>query len=305
MTYLSIVIPVYNEEENLRYLYDQLMQSISSLESYEIIFVDDGSVDRSIEIIRSIRDADKNVRYIAFSRNFGHQAALRAGIHKATGSAVIMMDADMQHPPTLIPKLVELWKQGFQIVNTVRSSKRLPFLKRCTSMLFYKLMNLISDIPLEPNAADFRLLDRKVVEMLKRLSESGFFLRGLTSWVGFRQTAVPYEASDRYKGTTKYSWAKMFSLAWEGITSLTVFPLRLSVWVGFSFFLLAILYGVYIVCTMIWNPSYLIPGWTSVICCILFVAGFQLIMFGLIGEYISRIARDVKARPHYIIADES
>lgn len=302
MVDISIVVPVYNEEDNLCPLYDRLSETLKALGlSYEIIMVDDGSSDRSAEIISNLNKNDNRVKLLGFSRNFGHMVALSAGLDHASGKAVITLDADLQHPPELIPKLVKKWKSGAEVVNTLRKeTKGIGIFKNISARIFYWLMNRIAKIDLPANAADYRLIDKKVVEALKGMKERSRFLRGMIRWVGFKQEFVEYEADPRFAGKTKYSITKMISFALDGITSFSSFPLRLSTYLGlmvafFSF--LYILYAVYI--RLFTNRA--IEGWASVLVTVLFIGGVQLIFLGVIGEYLGRVYEETKQRPLYII----
>jgi len=311
---ISIIIPVFNEEKNLPLLYQKLTEVLKVVPSYEIIMVDDGSSDGSAEVIAQLHQKDPRVKMISFSRNFGHMAALSAGLDYALGQAVITMDADLQHPPELIPDLLAKWKAGAEVVNTLRKqTKNAGIFKNLSSLIFYWVINKMTKIQLPANAADFRLLDRKVVQALKKMHERFcflrglkmherfYFLRGLVSWVGFKQEFVEYEADPRFAGKTKYSLGKMISFALDGITSFSAFPLRLSTYLGLTiafFSFLYILYALYIK----FFTLQAIPGWTSVLVAVLFMGGVQLIFLGILGEYLSRVYEEAKDRPLYIIS---
>ena len=243
---LSIVIPLFNEVDNITELYRQLTVVFTDLSNYEyeILFVDDGSRDGSFEAVKILNQTDKRVRGVSFSRNFGHQTALLAGLEHAKGDAIISMDADLQHPPDLIPQLVEQWQAGFEIVNTRRlDSEGVSWFKKSSSKYYYSLLNYLSDIPIEPAAADFRLMSQKVVKAYLSLPERGRFTRGLVSWIGFRQTIIDYKANARFAGKSKYSLIKMLKFGLDGIISFSARPLRLSFYVGFLVFLFGILYA--------------------------------------------------------------
>lgn len=297
---LSIVIPVYNEQGNIQELYNNLVSVLKV--PYEIIMVDDGSTDASLAKITELSRKDPKVKAISFSRNFGHMVALCAGLDNASGDAVITMDADLQHPPQLIPELLAKWQSGAEVVNTLRKeTKGAGFLKNITAGLFYWLINKIAKINLPSSAADYRLLDRKVVDTLKNVRERSRFLRGLISWVGYKQEFISYQADPRFSGKTKYSFSRMFSFAIDGITSFSSFPLRLSTYLGlitafFSF--LYVLYAVYI--RIFTNQA--ITGWASVLIAVLFIGGVQLIFLGIIGEYLGRVYEETKQRPLYIVS---
>lgn len=302
MAEISVVVPVYNEEENIRPLYDRLSETLKALGlSYEIIMVDDGSSDRSAEIISELNKKDGRVKLLSFSKNFGHMIALSAGLDHASGNAVITLDADLQHPPALIPKLVEKWKSGAEVVNTLRKETRgAGVFKVLSADLFYRLLNKIARINLPPRAADYRLLDRKVVETLKQMKERARFLRGLISWVGFKQGSVEYEADPRFAGKTKYSVGRMFSFALDGITSFSSFPLRLSTYLGLTVAFLSFVYILYAVYIRLFTNR-AIEGWTSVLVAVLFIGGVQLIFLGILGEYLGRVYEETKQRPLYIV----
>ncbi|MFA4843513.1 MAG: glycosyltransferase family 2 protein [Candidatus Margulisiibacteriota bacterium] len=297
---LSLVIPVFNEAENLLPLHARLAKVLKN--SYEIIFIDDGSTDNSLQVITTLHNQDFKVKAVSFSRNFGHMAALSAGLDVAQGDAVIMLDADLQHPPELVPELVRQWENGAEVVNTIRQeTKGAGQLKGLTAGLFYWLINRIAKINLPAGSADYRLLDRKVVDTLKNVRERSRFLRGLISWIGFRQTFVEYEAEARTAGQSKYSFGKMFSFALDGITSFSAVPLRLSTYLGLAVAGLSFLYILYAVYIRLFT-SRAIEGWTSVLVTVLFIGGIQLIFLGVIGEYLSRVFEETKQRPLYIIS---
>lgn len=298
---VSVVIPCFNEKDNIDILYRHLSIVIEAYTDYELIFVDDGSTDDTLETIRSVAEKDPRVRYISLSRNFGHQYALKAGLDHAGGDCVISMDADMQHPPELIPAMIEKWREGYEVVNTIRGDqKSLSASKKLSSGLFYFIINRLSSVEIKPGIADFRLLDRKVVDALKQFSENHLFLRGLIPWMGFRQTSVHFEPADRHKGTTKYTFTRMLRLALDGITSFSSRPLYLSISVGSIIAGIAFLYGIYAVYVHLFTDDAL-PGWTSITASVLFIGGIQLIMLGIIGIYLGKLFIENKKRPNYII----
>lgn len=301
---VSIAIPVYNEEEAIPILLDRLKPVLAQLPySFEILFVDDGSTDGTYQAIKNLQKHDRRVKAISFSRNFGHQAALTAGLQYATGDAVITMDGDLQHPPSLIPMLIEKWQEGFQIVYTTRESTvDEPFFKKFTSRLFYRIMNAFSDTHVQPFAADFRLLDRSVVNSLNTLEEHDRFLRGLIGWLGYSATGVPFEADARVAGTSKYSTRKMMKFALDGILSFSAAPLHLVTYLGLIVSVLSFLYGFYSIYAYFFT-SLTIPGWTSILVAVLFLGGVQLISIGFVGEYLIRIYNEAKGRPLFIIKD--
>ena len=301
---LSVVIPAYNEEGCLRELYQRLSPVLRGTGlDYEILFVDDGSTDATFRELRRLAEEDDCVSAVRLSRNFGHQAALTAGLALAKGKAVITMDADLQHPPELIPTLIEKWREGHEVVYTVRGETADSGLsKEMTASLYYRLLNFLSPIPIVPGAADFRLLDRKAVDALNAMPERARFFRGLVPWIGFRQTSVSFNAPERFSGETKYSFLKMFRLALHGILSLSAMPLRMATLVGAMVVVIGLLYGVYVVWTAFFNPESQ-QGWASIVLVALLLGGTQIFFMGVIGEYLARVFEEVKARPQYLIAE--
>lgn len=302
---LSIVVPLYNEADNVELLYQHLVTTLIKHDiNYEIIFVDDGSTDQSFEIIRRLHRADKCVKAIRLSRNFGHQIAITSGMDHASGEAVITMDGDLQHPPEMIPKLIEKWQQGFEIVTGIRkTTEKIGFIKKATAKFFYQLLNRMSNTKISENSADFRLLDRKVVEYLKRFPERSKFIRGIIGWIGFSQAEIEYNAPRRLAGETKYTFSKMFKLAVDGLTSFSSFPLRISILFGLFVAVLCLIYIVWAIYVRLFTAS-AIPGWTSILISVLFLGAIQLLCFGMQGLYISRIYDEVRQRPLYLIADK-
>jgi len=303
---LSVVIPTFNEEGNIDKLIDELSITLKEIHvsEYEVIFVDDGSTDQSLHKIKQHSKSDSRIKYISFSKNFGHQLAVKAGIDFAEKQGVISMDADLQHPVELIPKMVEKWKKGAEVVFTKRIDKKLPWFKKWTSKLFYKLVNSISQVHLEEGIADFRLLDRKVVLALREFNESNLFIRGIIPSLGFRQEAIEYIPNPRFSGETKYSFSKMLRFALTGITSLSAKPLYFSIYLGLFFAFLAFLYGVYAIYIFSFGHE-AIPGWTSIIASIVLIGGIQLIMIGIIGVYLGKLFAQSKQRPNYIIGEKN
>jgi dolichol-phosphate mannosyltransferase len=298
---VSIVIPSYNEEDNINALVDRLVPILSHYSDYEILLVDDGSTDNTLEIIQRLSEQNDKVKYLSFSRNFGHQMALKAGLDHVTGDCVICMDADLQHPPELIGQLIEKWKEGYDIIYTVRGDvTNVPFLKRSTARLFYAFINSISNIKLDRGVADFRLLDRSVVEVFRNINESSLFIRGMVSWVGFKQCAIKYLPDNRFSGESKYSFKRMVSFALDGITSFSVKPLHLATLFGLAVSLLSFLYGLFAIFMNLFTHM-VISGWTSVIVSVLFIGGLQLLMLGILGEYLGKLFIESKKRPIYII----
>lgn len=301
---LSILVPCHNEEDNVRPLCEGLATALSDVIDFEIVFIDDGSTDGTLETVVALCDEQPNVRFIALSRNFGHQNALMAGLDHVDADAVVMMDADLQHPPELVPVLVEKWREGYEVVYTLRKDPdHGDTVKRVTSRLFYRLMNFLSDVRLPEGVADFRLIDRKVLDVFREeVREYFLFLRGLTAWVGFRQCAVPYTPAARHAGRTKYSFRRMISFALDGITSFSTKPIRLSIGLGVTISGLTLVYAIYAFCAWAF-ARHTVPGWTSVILSVLFIGGIQMVLLGIIGEYVGKMFHEVKRRPRYIIRE--
>ncbi len=302
---ISLVVPAFNEEENLSVLVHRLMTVMARYDSYEILIVDDGSSDQTRHVLRQLSQAYPVVRFLSFSRNFGHQMALRAGYDNARGDAVICLDADLQHPPELIPTLIDKWREGYEVVYTVRAADpTLSWFKRTTSKYFYKMLRSVSNLEIEDGAADFRLLDRKVVNTLKQFKENDLFLRGAISWVGFRQCRILYEPAARYAGRSKYSFNKMLQLAAMGITSFSTKPLYLSVLLGFGMSLFALLFGAEATYEYFFTNA-TVSGWTTLVVLLVLIGGVQFIMIGIIGVYLGKTFVEVKGRPAYIVGDTS
>lgn len=299
---ISVVIPCFNEEENIHTLYGDLKSRLRSY-AYELIFVDDGSKDTTPEVLKALAAKDPSVRYISFSRNFGHQNALKAGLDASSGACVISLDADGQHPPELIPEMIRKWKEGYEVVLTIRDDREnTGVFSRMASKLFYRLLNLFSETKIEAGSADFRLLDRKVVNELKKLGERDLFLRGLVNWVGFRKTSITYVPQKRIAGTSKYSLSRKFRFAAAGITSFSTRPLKISIIIGFLFAFLAFLYGIYALYIALFTTKN-VTGWASLIISVLFIGGIQLIMIGILGEYLGKMFIENKQRPNYIVRE--
>lgn len=306
MKKIDIVVPCYNESENIRPLYEAIKEVFAKElpdHDFNLLLVNDGSHDSSLLVLQQLAKEDNRVKYLSFSRNFGHQLAVKAGLDHAFAPAVISMDADLQHPPALIPTLIRKWEEGAQVVATLRTyPEEISKKKRKSSQQFYKLLNLLSDIEIKEGSADFRLLDQAVVEVIRHMRENEPFLRGMVPWVGFTQVYVPYTAQARYAGETKYTIKKMFQLALSGVTSFSVKPLYFAVFLGFFFSLLSVLYVPYVIYSFL-NGSE-ISGWASLIMTIVFFGGLQLIILGIIGVYIGKIFTQTKERPAYIIQEK-
>jgi dolichol-phosphate mannosyltransferase len=305
MPQVSVVIPAYNEESNLTELHDEIMKTLPSIGiTWEIIFVDDGSKDNTWGKILSLRERNPSVKGLRLSRNFGHQYALIAGLSQSKGAAVISLDADLQHPPGIIPNLISDWKKGNKIVNTIRlDSEDISFLKKITSRLFYKLFSFLSGVKIESGMADFRLLDRQVVENILEFKEESLFLRGLVQWVGYPSSTVTYQSSERFRGDSKYTMKKMIRFALDGISSFSIIPLRVGILIGTitsGIAFCGILYAIY----SVFFVEKTVSGWASSISILSFLLGILFILLGVVGEYIGRILLEVKGRPRFLIRDK-
>jgi len=299
---ISVILPVFNEESNLQPLYSRLQQATQKRrEEWEFLFIDDGSTDGSYTILTDLHHRDPRVHAISLSRNFGQQAALTAGLDAATGDAAILMDADLQHPPEMFEALIQKWREGYDIVHTVRQAAgRLWDFKTLASSMFYGVFRRLTGIDLGLNAADFRLLDRQVIESLRSLRERTRFLRGLTVWVGFRVGTVPYQAEPRHTGQTKYTVPNMLHLALDGLVSFSAAPLYWTIFAGF--FLSAMGLGEIVYALTIRMTTHrAVSGWTSLIIWISLIGGLQLILMGVSGIYIAKIYEEVKQRPIYVV----
>lgn len=307
MKKISIVIPAYNEEGNLMPVYQRIKSVFENMQGYsfEIIFVNDGSRDNTQSRLEEMALDFPEIKYIEFSRNFGHQPAVKAGMDYADGNVIISMDGDLQHPPELIPQMVKKWELGYDIVYTIRSySKEIPYFKRKTSDLFYRFLSQISDVDLtNGGGSDFRLIDSSVAQVMKNLKEDDLFLRGLTSWMGFKQTGIEFVAGERFSGQSSYDLKKMLKFAFTGITSFSVKPLYLATYLGFIFSSLSLLYIPYVLYAFLTKTE--ISGWASLIMTIVFFGGVQLIILGILGIYLGKIFKQVKGRPNYIIRSKN
>jgi len=300
---ISIVVPCFNEEESLATFNQTLIQSLPGNYQYEIIYINDGSSDHTLQIILDLAKSNPAIKYISFSRNFGHQNALKAGYDFASGDCAISLDADLQHPPEVIPILISKWEEGFEIVNTLRHDHQsISYAKKISSGIFYQIMRKLSDVSIENGMADFRLIDKKVLKQLKLFQENFLFFRGMIPWMGFRQAIVPFKANERFAGTTKYTFKKMVKFATTGVTAFSVKPLRISIYLGSIIALIAFLYGLYAVYINLFTDR-AITGWTSVIISVLFVGGINLLMLGIIGEYLGKLFIENKRRPNYLISE--
>lgn len=302
---ISIVIPAYNEERNVPVLYANLREELGAAEEdeFELIFVDDGSSDRTWDAIAGLSASDVRVRGVRLSRNFGHQSALMAGLSAARGQAVVMMDADLQHPPAVVPQLIRKWHEDFQIVHAVRRDPpNVSWFKRKTSKLYYRLFSFMSGVAIEPGSADFCLLDRQVVDEVLKFEEQGLFLRGLVHWVGYATTSVPFECGERHTGTSKYSLGKMMTLGWHGVSSFSLVPLRIGIAVGLLSSTFAFLGTVYAIVGW-WVDDAVVPGWASSVAMTSFLFGVLFAFLAVLAEYVGRIVVEVRRRPRFLVRE--
>jgi dolichol-phosphate mannosyltransferase len=298
----SLVVPVFNEEQVLPLLHARLAEVVDQLDApAEVIFVDDGSRDRSYELMLGIRRRDPRFRIIHLSRNFGHQVAITAGIDHARGEAVIVMDADLQDPPEVVLEMAARWREGFEVVSAVRAERHgETFLKKFTAAAYYRLLRRLTDVDIPEDVGDFRLVDRRALDTFKAMRESDRYVRGMFGWIGFRNTSVRFVRSERAAGETKYPWRRMTKLAIDGILSFSRAPLRLVLNLGFLVSAVSFLAGITSIVLKL-AGVYTVSGWTSMVVAIFFLGGIQLTVMGMIGEYIGRIYEQVKNRPLYVI----
>jgi dolichol-phosphate mannosyltransferase len=301
---VTIVIPAYNEEGNLRKLHMELTNILGRIRKrFEIIIVDDGSTDGTWNVITEIYQKDKSVKGIRLSRNFGHQYAVYAGLSHAAGNAVISMDADMQHPPELIPKLIDEWHKGNKIVNTIRIDPNdYTYFKKVTAKLYYRIFSFLSGVRLEPGMSDFRLLDRQVLNTILGFREEGLFLRGIIQWLGYPSFNLPYQCQDRFSGTSKYTLKKMMKLASSGIISFSIIPLRLGIIVG----IICSLFAFWQMVDAIYSKVVLhtaVPGWAQTMTVLSFMFGVLFILLGVLGEYLGRVLIEVRRRPRFLVSE--
>jgi glycosyltransferase involved in cell wall biosynthesis len=302
---ISIVIPAYNEERNLEVLYSSVREIMNAAgeNDWELVVVDDGSKDRTWDVLKGLSNSDVRVRGVRLSRNFGHQSSLMAGLAAARGRAVIMMDADLQHPPALLPQLVRKWREGFQVVHAVRRDPpETAWFKRTTSKLYYRMFAFMSGVEIEPGSADFCLLDRQVVDEVLKFEEEGIFLRGLVHWVGYATTSVPFEAGQRHAGTSKYNLRKMLTLGWHGVSSFSLVPLRIGIAIGLlssTFAFLSVGYAI----VGWWVDDEIVPGWASSVVVSSFLFGVLFAFLAVLAEYVGRIAVEVRRRPRFLVRE--
>ena len=305
MKKISIVIPAYNEEESLLYLKERLDKLMGEMQQYEfeILFVNDGSKDKTLEIVKEFRQKDNRYCYLSFSRNFGKEIAMIAGIDYVTGDCAIFMDADLQDPPELIPELVKYWEEGYDDVYAKRRSRDgETFLKKFTSKMYYKILQKMTKIEIQKDTGDFRLLDRRCVNALKKLRESQRNTKSMFSWIGYKKKEVLYDRDARVAGKTKWNYMKLIDLAIDGITSFTTSPLRLATWVAIPTFMALVIYFIYVIakCCI---EGVVIQAFQAIILLVLFFSGIQILLFGIVGEYLGRIFNETKNRPLYLIKE--
>lgn len=303
---VSVIIPCYNEEEVIEKTYEEVKNvMISNRYEYEIVFVNDGSKDRTLDILREISQKDENVVVVSFSRNFGHQPAVSAGIKHCSGDVAIIIDADLQDPPQLIPEMIKIHlEQGANVVYGVRKERKgESFFKKFTAKMFYRLLNILSDVKFPLDTGDFRLIDKKVIEEFKKLKERDKYIRGLISWMGFKQVPIYYDRNPRFAGETKYPLRKMIKFALTGIFYFSDKPLKMVTTLGFLTTIIGLGLILYVIIQKLVNPSQVISGWASTMITIIFLGGIQLITLGVIGKYIGNIFDEVKERPEYIVEE--
>ena len=303
MKKISIIVPAYNEEESIPYLEKRLVALMNNMKNYEfeVLFVNDGSKDRTLELIKNLRERDERFCYVNFSRNFGKEIAMIAGLDYATGDAVILIDADLQDPPELIPELVKYWEQGYDDVYAKRKSRKgETFLKKFTSKMYYKVLQSLTNVEIQKDTGDFRLVDRRCVNALKKLRESQRCSKSIFSWIGYNKKEVLYDRDPRVAGKTKWNYKKLVDLAIDGITSFTTSPLRISTYLAIPTFLALVIYFIYVIVKCI-RLSVAIQAFQAIILLVLFFSGIQIMLFGIIGEYLGRIFNETKNRPLYFV----
>ncbi len=303
MKKITIIVPAYNEEESLPFLYDRLEKLINSIDNYEfeILFVNDGSKDNTLNLIKEYREKDPRISYVDFSRNFGKETAMIAGLDYATGDAVIFMDADLQDPPELIPEMIKYWEEGYDDVYAQRKSRAgESFLKKFTSKMYYRVLQMLTSVPIQKDTGDFRLLDRRCVNALKKLRETDRNSKSMFSWIGYKKKAVMYDRDARVAGKTKWNYKKLVNLAIDGITSFTTSPLRISTYIAIPTFLALFIYFIYVIVKCI-RLDVAVQAYQAIILLVLFFSGVQILLFGIIGEYLGRIFNASKNRPLYLV----
>jgi len=301
----SLIIPIYNEEETIPELYRRVSDVMDSLDdSVELILINDGSRDRSLKLILELQERDARVCYISFARNFGHQAAVTAGLNFARGQVIVVLDADLQDPPELIPKMIESWQAGYHVVYAQRTKrKKESWFKRLTAYVFYRLLRQLADVDIPADTGDFCLMDRQVVDVLNSMPERNRYIRGLRAWIGFRQTAVKFERDPRFAGEVKYTFKKSLALAVNSLVSFSKIPLRISTYLGLFSALIALLMALLVLYWRLQQPDSPVTGLATILIAVFFLGSVQLISIGILGEYIGRIYEEVKGRPAYTIAE--
>ena len=301
---LSVIVPVYNEEEVIAESYKRLKAAVAAIgESYELIFINDGSRDKTPQMLAEICEQDDCVRFINFSRNFGHQPAITAGMDYAQGDAIVVIDADLQDPPEVIGDMAAKWREGYDVVYGKRLKREgETAFKKLTAKMYYRLLKNVTSVDIPVDTGDFRLIDRKVCDAMKSLGERNRYVRGLVSWVGFKQTAVEYVREKRFAGETKYPFKKMLKLAMDGIMSFSYKPLKLASGIGFAMSLISFVYLIVVICQRLFTNT-TVEGWASTTAILVFTQGIVLMMLGIIGEYMGRIFDEIKGRPIYIVRE--
>ncbi len=301
----SLVIPVYNEESMIPELYRRVSAVMDGLDgTAELILINDGSRDRTLELLRELHDRDERIVYLGLARNFGHQIAVTAGLNYVRGKVIIVLDADLQDPPELIPQMLELWQQGYHVVYAQRTKRiRESWFKRLCAYVFYRLLKQLANVDIPTDTGDFCLMDRQVVDLLNQMPERNRYIRGLRSWVGFNQTAIKFERDLRFAGEVKYTFTKSFALAVSGLVSFSSIPLRLSTYLGLFSAMAAIMMAILVLYWRIFIPHSTLTGFATIAIAIFFLGAVQLISIGILGEYIGRIYEEVKGRPLYTLAE--
>lgn len=300
---LSVVIPLYNEESTVPILLSRLKQTMPTFGPCELVFVDDGSTDKTLQLLKEGSAGHSHFKIVSFSRNFGHQAAISAGLSFVSGDCVAVIDGDLQDPPELIAEFMKKWKEGFQVVYAVRQERKEHFLKRCAYSIFYRILRFVSSVDIPLDAGDFCLMDRKVVDVINQLPERNRFIRGLRSWAGFKSVGIPYDRDGRVAGKTKYSLRKLILLALDGFTGFSTAPLRLSIYLGFLIASLSFVGGLILIILRLTIGTD-VRGWTSMLLSVFFMGGVELVVLGVIGEYIGRIYVEVQKRPLFIVREK-
>ena len=303
MKKVTIIVPAYNEEESLPFLYERLKKLMDETSNYEfeILFVNDGSKDKTIELIKEYRENDKRINYVDFARNFGKETAMIAGLDYATGDCVIFIDADLQDPPELIPEMIKYWEEGYDDVYAQRKSRKgETWLKKFTSKMYYRVLQSLTRVPIQKDTGDFRLLDKRCVNALRKMRETGRNSKSMFSWIGYNKKAIFYDRDPRVAGSTKWNYAKLINLAIDGITSFTTSPLRISTYLAIPTFLALFVYFIYVIVKCV-RLNVAIQAFQAIILLILFFSGIQILLFGIVGEYLGRIFNESKARPLYLV----